>query len=233
MARPSSTKLLPFVTIAAMTLSCGQGDGAGFGDARLVLARPSQAVSSLSRMTLTVAPGNVAGQGTFEPFTAELGPTEPWSVFYSGIPAGMGRILTVDAVDAALARYSGSAVVDVPAGGTVAVAIALQPSTPTHYTPNSTPVVDRLTIDAISVPIGATVSLSASAHDPDVGDVVGYLWSTTQPCGTFAGTGRPDTTRPTTIWEAPFDPRTCRLTLLVTDGRGGSVSVYVDVGVTP
>jgi hypothetical protein len=220
--------------VAAAGLGCGQSVDSGVGDARLVLARSSQAVG-IARMTLTVAPGRVVGQTGFAPFTADLGRGDPSAVHYSGIPAGLGRLLTIDAFDAAVppVHFSGSAIVDVPAGGTVAAAIPLQPIMPSFGAPNSAPMVDSLTIDALLVPIGATVALSAAAHDPDAGDGIVYLWTTTQSCGTFVGTGKPQTNRPTTLWVAPFAPGTCRLTLLVADGRGASVSVYVDVAVSP
>jgi hypothetical protein len=226
--------LAPLVA-ATLALGCGQTAETGLGEARLVVARPALAATDISTMTLTVEPGSVAGQAPFAPFAASLAPSAPWTLHYSGIPAGLGRVLTLDAVDASVppVHYRGSAVVDVPAGGTVTVAIPLQPTAPSSFAPNSAPVVDSLTIDAISVPIGSVVALNASAHDPDAGDGIAYQWSTTQVCGTFVDTSRPQTTRPTTLWVAPFDPRTCRLTLAVSDGRGATVSVYVDIQVVP
>lgn len=231
----SGRRLLAVLSGAAAGLACGQAAETGVGGARLVVARPAQAAADIATMTLTVAPGSVAGQTVFAPFTADLGPPVPWTVYCSGIPAGLGRVLTLDAADAGVppAHYRGSAVVDVPAGGAVAVAIPLQPTAPPPSSPNSAPVVDSLTIDAVSVPIGSTVALTASAHDPDPGDVVSYQWSATPACGTFIDTGRPQSTRPTTLWVAPADPRTCRLMLAVGDGRGATVSVYVDVAVVP
>ncbi|MEI6225926.1 MAG: hypothetical protein WCS72_14305, partial [Deltaproteobacteria bacterium] len=131
------------------------------------------------------------------------------------------------------AQYRGAAVADVPGGGTVNVAIPLQPLAPSGGTSNAAPVVDTLTIDAVSVPVAATVALSAAAHDPDAGDVLSYLWTVPPACGSFADSGRADTARPATLWQAPAGPATCRLTVRVSDGRGASVSVYADVVVGP
>jgi hypothetical protein len=220
---------------AATMMACGAASAPATGEARVVFAQSALAADGILSMTLTVAPGSVAGQDTFAPFSVEMGPVAPWAVHYSGIPAGLGRVLTLDAMGAGIppAPFRGSALADVPAGGTVDVIIPLQPLVPATPVGNSAPVVDSLTIDGVAVPIGSTVSLGASAHDPDPGDVVSYLWSVPATCGLFADTGRPETVRPITFWSAPADPRTCRLTLQVSDGRGASVSVYADVVVQP
>jgi hypothetical protein len=231
----SARWLLPALVAAVTGLACGSAREEAVGQARLVVAPPSSLASGITRITLTVAPGSVTGQPTFAAFTADLSPATPWSVHLDGIPAGQGRVLTVEGIDGGLppVQYRGSALVDVPAAGVVNVAIPLQPVSPPSGLINSAPVIDALTIDAVSVPIGATVALGATAHDPDPGDTVLFLWSTTGVCGTFIDTLAPQTRRPATLWIAPADPRTCRVDLTVGDGRGSSVSVYVDVDVIP
>lgn len=215
--------------------SCGPAWTGDEGAARVIVARPAVASTVLSSMVLTVAPGNVAGQPSFSPFQIDLPAASPWVTHASGIPAGLGRVLTLQARDAGVppADYVGSAVVDVAAGGTVEVAIPLQQAVPRAAAANAAPVFDTLSIDAVSAPIGSTLALGATAHDPDPADVVGYAWSVPAGCGTFLDSGRSTTARPSTFWIAPFTPGTCRLTLVVGDGRGATVSVYVDVAVTP
>ena len=226
------------IDIAAAALACGtarESGSHGAGGATLIVARPSSAIGTFSLATLTVFPGTVPGQPAFAPFSVELSDPAAWSVDLTGIPAGQGRVLAIAAVDGGVppGQFTGSVVVDVPAGGHVRVAIPLQPVAPPGLTSNAAPVVDTLTIDALTVPAGSVVALGATAHDPDAGDVVSFAWSTSAPCGIFSDTGRPSTTRPASFWEAPATPGTCRLTLAVRDGRGAEVSVYADVTVTP
>jgi len=231
-------RVLALIAIAATALACGtarEAGGHGAGGATLIVARPGSATGNFSLATLTVFPGIVPGQPSFVPFSVDLSDPAAWSVDVTGIPAGQGRVLAIDAADGGtpVGRYFGSVVVDVPAGGHVHVAIPLQPVAPPGPISNSAPVVDTLTIDALTVPAGSVVGLGATAHDPDPGDTVSFAWSTGAPCGIFSDTGRPSTTRPASFWEAPATPGTCRLTLAVRDGRGAEVSVYADVTVTP
>jgi hypothetical protein len=236
--RPGQGIRVPaLIALATAALACGSAREAGShgaGGATLVVARP-MVLGGFSLATLTVSPGSAPGQPSFAPFSVELSDPSAWSVDLTGIPAGQGRVLAIDAVDGGIppGRYTGSVVVDVPAGGHIQVAIPLQPVAPPGLTSNSAPVVDTLTIDALTVPAGAVVALGATAHDPDAGDAISYAWSTSALCGIFSDTGRPSTNRPASFWEAPATPGTCRLTLAVRDGRGAEVSVYADVTVTP
>lgn len=71
-----------------------------------------------------------------------------------------------------------------------------------------------------------TSSVAVAATDVD-GDALSYSWQTTG--GTIAGTGATATFTPPRVTGAT----TFRVTVTVTDGRGGAVTRFVDVNTTP
>lgn len=76
-----------------------------------------------------------------------------------------------------------------------------------------------------SVASGRTVTLSASASDPD-GDPLSYAWSVST--GSIGNSGSASTT-----WLAPFTTGTVVATVTVTDSRGASASSSTAITVTP
>ncbi|MGE3509278.1 MAG: PIG-L family deacetylase [Vicinamibacterales bacterium] len=71
-----------------------------------------------------------------------------------------------------------------------------------------------------------TSAIAVSATDPDA-DVLAYNWQTNG--GTVSGTGANVTFTPPRIASAT----TYRITVTITDGRGGAVTRFVDINVTP
>lgn len=74
-----------------------------------------------------------------------------------------------------------------------------------------------------SVASGRSITLSASASDPD-GDSLSYAWSISS--GSVGNSGSPSTT-----WLAPFTTGAVTATVTVTDSRGASASSSVSITV--
>jgi len=75
------------------------------------------------------------------------------------------------------------------------------------------------------VQVGKTANVRATARDED-GDALTYRWSSPQ--GTVANTGAASS-----VWTAPAQPGTVRVSMTVTDGKGGTATKFVDIEVLP
>ncbi len=94
---------------------------------------------------------------------------------------------------------------------------------------NKPPVLDPIEVSAALVQTGETVTLTARARDAD-GDALNYQWSSS--AGEIRGNG--DTvTLDTSAVDASSGRADVRVTLTVSDGRGGSVSTDRPVTVMP
>ncbi|MHA7630180.1 Kelch repeat-containing protein [Corallococcus sp. M7] len=160
--------------------------------------------------------------------TTELTATNGvWGGIIGNIPAGSDRIFVAQAFNSSgdLA-YEGIATgVTITANQSTLVAITLQQLNPPPPFDNEAPVIDSLVASATSVAAGGTLSLTATAHDPNPGDTLSYAWSAT--AGSFS-----DSSAAATSWTAPAATGIQTLTLTVTDSRGLSSSVALAVNVT-
>ncbi|MFP2912607.1 PKD domain-containing protein, partial [Pyxidicoccus sp. 3LFB2] len=149
-----------------------------------------------------------------------------WSGALYQVPAGTQRTFTAEAFNAEGAlRYRGQATgVTIVAGETAVVAITLQSINTTPAFDNTVPCIDSLVASASTVLPGGSITLRATAHDPDVNDTFTHAWTATG--GSYATTGTA-----TTQWTAPQTSGTYSLTLTVTDSRGASASINVSVNV--
>ena len=169
----------------------------------------------VARVSVTLTAADVASR------TVDL--TEAggmWSGGMEAIPAGEQRTFSATAFDASgTPRYAGQASgITLLAGQTALVALTLQPlSAPPPFT-NAVPVIDAVVASVRTVAPGGAVSLQATAHDPNPGDVLTYAWSA--PAGTFSAA-----TSAATAWSAPSTPGAVPLTVTVTDSRGASASL--------
>lgn len=88
---------------------------------------------------------------------------------------------------------------------------------------NQAPVISAVTPAPASILTGAASAITCAASDPD-GDSLVYAWSAAS--GTISGSGSSIT------WTAPSTPGVYTITVVVTDGYGGSVQNSTNVTVT-
>ncbi|NPD23149.1 Ig-like domain-containing protein [Corallococcus exiguus] len=151
-----------------------------------------------------------------------------WGGLVGNIPAGPGRSVLAEAFDTSgTLLFQGQASgVSITANQTTAVFLRLQEiPAPVPYD-NEAPVIDSLTASSNALQPGASLSLSATVHDPNPGDTLTLAWTSSG--GTFSAP-----TAATSSWTAPASTGVQTLTLTVTDSQGSAVSVTLTVNVVP
>jgi hypothetical protein len=159
--------------------------------------------------------------------TVDLAPTNgTWSGVIGNIPAGTNRTFLAQAFDSSgTLLFEGSASgITISENQTTLVAIILQQVNAPPPFENEAPLIDSLVASSTSVPAGGSLSLEATAHDPNTGDTLSYAWSAT--AGSFSSASTPSTT-----WTAPDSTGIQTLTFTVTDPGGLSSSVSLAVNV--
>jgi hypothetical protein len=205
---------------AAAGCSNGEPQG-GYGQAKIQVSLRASSAPTVSRMTVTVRPGDGPA---FTEMVVELPKSgDSWGGFVTGIPAGPGRLFDVAALaEGGQALFTGSGKADISPGGVIQLAIVLQ-QVPGNPFGNSIPVIDTVSASAAIVKPGDTVRLGVSAHDPDVGDSLSYRWAASS--GTFDPANGAETR-----WTAPdLDAKVIELVITVSDDRGGSASASMKV----
>ena len=186
-------------------------------------------VSVLALSTSDVAKVNltVTGPAFSQPMVFSLfKQSNLWGGLLGGLPAGGNAMFTASASDNTGAEiFHGQASnVTIVAGQIVTVAItAQQTSAPTPFS-NATPVIDALVVSATDVVPGAVVQLQATAHDPNPGDTITYLW--TAAAGTLSATNTPNVS-----WTAPASEGSYEIDIKVTDNHGASATTSVTIHV--
>jgi hypothetical protein len=225
MHRDIARTLAALCAAAAFTALTGCSGNAPRSDGTARLAVSAAALApGVAEVLVTVGPG---GGPAFPSFTVNLSKgQDTWSGYITNIPAGPQRSFEVVANDASHnLLQSGSARADVVAGKAAVVVVNLGDPTPSNPFANRAPVVDYVSASASEVRPGGTVTLSISAHDPDVPpDTVSILWSAA--CGTFD-----DPTKTVVAWTAPAQDGRCQITAKASDNRGASVSVFLAIDV--
>lgn len=194
---------------------------AGMGEANVSVAAQALSAADISQLTLTVS-----GPGISSAIVQDLFKTNgQWTGKLGGIPVGGNRTFHADAYDSSgVDIYQGEVTgVTVSKGAPVAVMILLQQSVAPSPFANSAPQISSLVASASQVEQGSTVSLVASAKDPD-SDPLTYTWTATG--GSFD-----DPTTATPIWTAPASDGFQTLSVSVTDGKGGQAGISVQVKV--
>ncbi|MBN1207309.1 MAG: kelch-like protein [Myxococcaceae bacterium] len=189
-----------------------------------VFASAQQALSAddVTRVKVTISAQDMA-----TPLSVELSKSNgAWGGLIGNIPVGAHRSFLAEAFDAAgTLRFQGQATgVTITANQTTAVAITLQEVPPPPPYGNEVPVIDSLVASATSVTAGGSLTLTATAHDPNPGDTLTYAWSASS--GTFSAP-----TAASTTWTAPSSAGVRTLTLTVTDSEGAAVSVSLAINV--
>ena len=193
------------------------------GAARFAVSVPQALASTISRVSVTSSATDIPS------VTVDLAPTQGvWGGIIGNIPAGPNRSFLAQAFDSSGTRlFQGSASgVTLSADQTVLVAITLQQVNPPPPFDNEAPLIDSLVASSTSVPLGSAISLVATAHDPNPGDTLSYVWTAT--AGSFSSPSAASTS-----WTAPLSTGIQTLTFTVRDSRGLSSSILLAVNVTP
>jgi hypothetical protein len=218
-----SFSLLPLLAVGLVWIVSGcRPEVQPMGSARLV-GRVDQTLIStgVARVSVTLSAPDLDAR------TVELVRTEgEWGGTMENIPAGDSRTFSAEAFSLDGTKvFAGQATgVTIQAGQTALVAITLQQLSPPPPFENAVPVIDSLVASASAVVPGGTVTLSATAHDPNTGDSLTYAW--TAPAGTFGSASSA-----TTAWTAPAATGPVPLMLTVTDPHGASAAMTVTLSV--
>jgi len=171
--------------------------------------------------TLTVSPEDVGPGGTATVTCSASDPdgdplTYEWTAS-DGTITGWGASVTWTAPSPA-GTYTITCVVRDGRGGTATQSVPVSVS----VVPNHPPVINSLTVSPQNVGPGDTATVTCSASDPD-GDPLTYEWTASD--GTITGSDASVT------WTAPPATGTYVVTCTVDDGRGGTATQSVPVGV--
>jgi hypothetical protein len=220
------TSVLSIVLAAALASACsGRSPRASTGTAR-VWVHPLTAGDEIARVVVRVSKGLAQGASDFTPIVAELTSSlGAWTGRITSIPAGAARQFDVVAYDAAgVQLYTGSGAATIVAGSAAVISIYLRGPLPPPFQ-NNLPVIDSVSWSRDQIAPGGTVELIVSAHDPDAGQTLSYLW--TAKAGAFD-----DPTRTTAQWTAPAAEGRVELAISVRDDHGGETIVPFAIVVT-
>jgi len=166
----------------------------------------------------------VRGPGIVSPLKTELTQVGGvWQATVANIPAGTDRVIEGFAYDAAsVVLYKGTTgTFTIAADTTASVNLVLQPVNPPVPYENEAPVLDSLVVSANQVAPGDSITLSATAHDPNR-DALSFAW--TAPAGTFSTPSASSTS-----WTAPATTGVQVVRLQVTDARGTSTTASIEI----
>jgi hypothetical protein len=195
------------------------------GSAQFAVSVPQALASSISRVSVTAIAAD------FPSLSMELVSTNgTWGGTLASIPVGTNRSFVAQAFDASGTRlFQGSvSSVSIVADQTALVALILQQVNAPPPFLNEAPIIDSLVASSTSTSVtaGSSLSLVATAHDPNAGDTLSYAWSST--AGSFSSLSTASTS-----WTAPASTGIQTLTFTATDSQGLSFSVSLAVNVTP
>ena len=209
---------------AAGMMGCNQGKAKDKGAA-------SVSVNALSISDVVSMTVSVQGGGMGSPLVVPLAKKgNQFSALVSDLPVGTDYAFTASAKDGstpAVELYHGGVTLQtIVKNQTANIVINMNQVAPGVPMSNSAPVIDSLTASSLKVSNGDTVTISATARDPDAGETAGIGWSWTSSCAgtlsgvqTVAGTDAKDGTS-TVTFTAPATDGPCQVNLTVTDVHG-------------
>jgi N-acetylneuraminic acid mutarotase len=219
------TRLLLALGLALLAgCSPSPSPSSGAGSAQFTVSMRQSAtsnVSDISRVTITTSAEDLS------PSSVDLTRSNGvWGGIVGDIPAGSGRIFQAQAFDYwGTLRFEGTVSgITIEADQSSLVAILLQEvNSPPPYS-NEAPVIDSLWVSSSTVLADGTLSLQATAHDPNDDDSFWYAWDATGGYFSWDSDG-------TATWQAPSSSGTYTLTLTVMDSGGTSSSLSLRVSV--
>ena len=216
----------PLPSLAAALLlclaACTPPPSEPTGSVQFAASTQALSANDITRVKVTVSAADMSSR------VVELAKSNGiWGGLIGNIPAGSSRSFLAEAFDSSgIKRFQGqTSGVTITANQTTAVAITLQELAPPPPYANEAPVIDSLVASSTSVQTGASLSLTATVHDPNAGDTLTLAWTASG--GTFSAPAAA-----TTSWTAPSSVGAQTLTLTVTDSQGAAVSVSLVVNVT-
>ena len=213
---------LAAVALAGLFSGCG-GDQRSTGGADLT-------VRALSFADVTQVTATVTGPALPAPRNVMLTARQQgsWGATLGNLPVGSNYVFAVSATSSTGSQlYNGaaSAITIVKGHNTAVVIVAQQSAAPSPFK-NGVPVIDTLLVSSTSITPGETVTVKATAHDPDAGDTIGFAWSTSPAVDGFASPSAA-----TTSWTAPGSEGDVTLTIAVKDNHGATTSASLVVHV--
>ncbi|KFE58537.1 Kelch repeat-containing protein [Hyalangium minutum] len=184
--------------------------------------RHTLSANDISRVTVTSSAADMPS------IVTELVKTNGvWGGVVGNIPAGTGRAFLAQAFGPAdTLLYEGhSTGVTIGASEMSLITLTLHESAAEEPYTNEAPLIDSMVASPLVVAPGESVSLMASAHDPNQSDSLEYEW--TAPSGIFSAP-----TQASTTWNAPATLGPVQLALTVIDSHGAATSVSFTVNVS-
>ncbi len=207
-------------TVALSGMVSCNGKGKDAGAAAISVGGQALTLGDVKSVTVTVSGGITT------PLTVPLvGGGAQYSALISDLPVGTNYIFTASAKDSnSVELYAGNATgVIIAKNQTATVIIDMNQVAPGVALSNEAPVIDSLTASALLVSQNDTVTIKATAHDPDAGQTAHLtaVWTTTcaGSLGTQADTTGSDTTdgSSTVVFTAPAADGPCNVTITVKD----------------
>jgi hypothetical protein len=204
-------------TVGTYTVTVSVSDGKGGTATQSVSITVTNRNPAISNLTANPATVNSGGSTTIgctasDPDSDTL--TYSWT-YTGGSISGTGSTVTWTA-PSAFGIYIVTAIVNDGKGGTATQSVFITVT-------NHNPAISSLTATPASVVTGANSTIRCTASDPD-GDALTYSWTITG--GSISGTGS------TVTWTAPSTAGTFYITVIVSDGKGGTATRSVSITAT-
>ena len=165
--------------VAIGMVGCGKGQSSDKGSASINAAK-LLSTADVSSVTVTITGGIPT------PLTVPLvGHGTQYGALVSDLPVGTNYVFTASAKDASSTElYHGAATnVTITKNQTAAVIIDMNQVAAGVAISNEAPVIDSLTATSLLVSQNDTVTITASAHDPDAGETAAMAWVWQVTCG--------------------------------------------------
>jgi len=246
MQRNRMTWMAAMLGMAAFTslVGCSKGTTASDKGAATLNVSSKLQVTDAKSVKVVVQGAN-EGVNITLPLVANATSTQ-WSAVVSDLPIGSDYVFTASAyaVDGTTVLYQGAVSgQSITKNQTASIVIDMNQVAAPASLYDEAPVISGLTETASCVSKGDTVTIKATAYDPDAGDTVGmgWSWSVDATCGTLsapvnvAGT---DTAHPgtsTVTFTATATSANCQVNLTIADARQPAVlmttgSVTISIG---
>lgn len=216
----ATSRLLLFLA-SVLLVSCSSSPSET-GSARFAVSVRQELAASITRVSVTSSAADIPS------VTVDLTNIDGvWGGIIGNIPAGTNRSFLAQAFDSSGTKlFEGSASgITISANQSTVVAITLQEVAAPPPFQNEAPIIDSLVASSTTVAQGGSITLQATAHDPNTGDSLTYAWSST--AGTFSSAAAASTS-----WTAPLTTGIKKLTVTVTDSGGLSSSIDLAVNVS-